>query len=225
MSKPGSGGVSSSEQYAIDRRSRLRALAADVGALRNDPYVMRNHLGAYECKLCLSVHTTEVSYLNHSTGRKHRTNLARRQSRLAQTARNAPSVKNTSASSAPLPSVGRCGYKLIKQFDPETKCDSLLLQLNYPLLAKNRPPSLFVDPATSALIESVGTVQPRYAIVSTYQQRVEPPNADVQYIVVTCAPYDTVGIAIPNRPVKRSKIMTDWNAADGIFMLQCQLET
>ena len=55
---------------------------------------MRNHLGTYECKLCLTLHNTEVaiyimiwcipscqdmffqgSYLVHTQGKKHQSNL------------------------------------------------------------------------------------------------------------------------------------------------------
>lgn len=40
-----------------------------------DPYFMRNHLGSYECKLCLTLHTNEGSYLAHTQGKKHQDNL------------------------------------------------------------------------------------------------------------------------------------------------------
>lgn len=39
---------------------------------------MRNHLGSYECKLCLTLHNNEGSYLAHTQGKKHQTNLAKR---------------------------------------------------------------------------------------------------------------------------------------------------
>lgn len=39
---------------------------------------MKNHLGSYECKLCLTLHANEGSYLAHTQGKKHQTNLARR---------------------------------------------------------------------------------------------------------------------------------------------------
>jgi splicing factor 3A subunit 2 len=29
---------------------------------------MRNHLGSYECKLCLTLHNNEGSYLAHTQG-------------------------------------------------------------------------------------------------------------------------------------------------------------
>jgi splicing factor 3A subunit 2 len=42
-----------------------------------DPYILRNHLGGVECRLCLTIHTGEDSYLSHTQGKKHQTNLAR----------------------------------------------------------------------------------------------------------------------------------------------------
>jgi hypothetical protein len=43
-----------------------------------DPYFMRNHLGSYECRLCLTLHTNEGSYLAHTQGKRHQSNLERR---------------------------------------------------------------------------------------------------------------------------------------------------
>ena len=40
-------------------RERLRKLALETVDLNKDPYFMRNHLGTYECKLCLTLHNTE----------------------------------------------------------------------------------------------------------------------------------------------------------------------
>ena len=76
MSKPGSGGVASAQASNIARRERLRQLATDSADLRNDPYFMRNHLGSYECKLCLTLHTTEGSYIAHTQAKRHQQNLA-----------------------------------------------------------------------------------------------------------------------------------------------------
>ena len=36
---------------------------------------MINHLGTYECKLCLTLHSNEGSYLAHTQGKKHQDNL------------------------------------------------------------------------------------------------------------------------------------------------------
>ncbi len=38
----------------------------DLTLCVQDPYFMKNHLGTYECKLCLTLHTNEGSYLAHT---------------------------------------------------------------------------------------------------------------------------------------------------------------
>ena len=58
-SKFGGGGVSSTQQSERERKERLRQLALETVDLAKDPYLMRNHLGTYECKLCLTLHTNE----------------------------------------------------------------------------------------------------------------------------------------------------------------------
>ena len=70
-SKIGGGGVMSSAQDAVNRRDRLRKLALETIDLQKDPYFMRNHLGTYECKLCMTVHPNEGNYLAHTQGKKH----------------------------------------------------------------------------------------------------------------------------------------------------------
>lgn len=42
---------------------------------------LRTHLGTLECRLCLTLHVNEGSYLAHTQGKKHQTNLARRAAR------------------------------------------------------------------------------------------------------------------------------------------------
>ena len=58
--KTGSGGVASSSESNRDRRERLRQLALETIDINKDPYFMKNHLGSYECKLCLTLHNNEV---------------------------------------------------------------------------------------------------------------------------------------------------------------------
>lgn len=64
-SKPGAGILSVSHQN-VDRRERLRRLALATIDLENDPYFMKNHLGQYECRLCLTFHLNEGGYLAHN---------------------------------------------------------------------------------------------------------------------------------------------------------------
>ncbi len=57
-SKFGGGGVSSAQQSERERRERLKQLALESVDLANDPYLMKNHHGTYECKLCGTLHPT-----------------------------------------------------------------------------------------------------------------------------------------------------------------------
>src|ERR1700760_4377963 len=77
-SKFGGGGVASHSATNADRRERLRKLALEHIDLDKDPYFFKNHVGSFECRLCLTVHQNDGSYLAHTQGRKHQTNLARR---------------------------------------------------------------------------------------------------------------------------------------------------
>jgi len=84
--KTGGGGVASWSESNRDRRERLRQLALETIDLNKDPYFMKNHLGSYECKLCLTLHNNEGSYLAHTQGKKHQANLARRAAKEAKEA-------------------------------------------------------------------------------------------------------------------------------------------
>ena len=70
--------MATDQHAAIDRRERLRQLALETIDLSKDPYFMKNHLGSYECKLCLTLHNNEGNYLAHTQGKRHQTNLTRR---------------------------------------------------------------------------------------------------------------------------------------------------
>ena len=93
-SKFGGGGVASHSATNADRRERLRKLALESIDLDKDPYIFRNHLGSFECRLCLTVHQNDGSYLAHTQGRKHQTNLARRAAREAKEGRDRDNLNN-----------------------------------------------------------------------------------------------------------------------------------
>jgi splicing factor 3A subunit 2 len=52
-SKPGSGGVMSQSLQNVNKKERLRKLALETIDLTKDPYIMKNHLGSYECKIII----------------------------------------------------------------------------------------------------------------------------------------------------------------------------
>lgn len=208
MSKPGSGGVASAQDTARERRERLRALAVETADINNDPYFMKNHLGSYECRLCLTLHTNEGSYLAHTQGKRHQQNLARRAAKLANDS-NALSLptghtnRRTQQQQRQQKKIGYPGYRVIKQRDPDNGQLSLLFSLHYPHILNG--------------------YQPRHRFMSTYEQRQESKNTKIQYLLFAAEPYNVIAFKIPNIEIDRreGKIISHWEAGDkNIFLLQ-----
>ena len=220
MSKPGSGGVASAEAAHIARRERLRALAVETADLSHDPYLLRNHLGSYECRLCMTLHTNEGSYLAHTQAKKHQQNLARRAAKLRadsaaalqpQLGGAAEGAGGTAAESARRRRLaqgraaqgraGTPGYRIVKQFDPTTGRLSLLFSLSYPQVSAG--------------------VQPRHRFMSTFEQQREVRDAHHQYVVVAAEPYQVVAFKVPNQDIERGEggVVSHWNEAQRTFTL------
>jgi len=202
MSKPGSGGQASWTQSNVDRRERLRQLAMETVDLNNDPYFMKNHIGKYECKLCLTLHTNEGSYLAHTQGRKHQENLARRAQKLSRAEGGEPLKEKKKVKPKKTVKIGRPGYKVVKQKDPDTNQKSLLFQVSYPQIMEG--------------------VNPRFRFMSAFEQRIEQPNDKFQYLLFAAEPYETISFKIPNSDIDRSegKFTTNWDSERFQFTLQ-----
>ena len=179
-----------------DRRERLRKLALETIDLDKDPYFFKNHVGSFECRLCLTVHQNDGSYLAHTQGRKHQTNLARRAAREQKEGAKAdPNVAGVGPGGValvngvpvvrrPVVKIGRPGYKITKTRDPLTRQLGLLFQLQYP--------------------EAAPGVRPRVRFMSAFEQKVEdPPDRNYQYLLVAAEPYETCGFKLQAREVDR----------------------
>ncbi|XP_053559050.1 splicing factor 3A subunit 2 [Bombina bombina] len=200
--KTGSGGVASSSESNRDRRERLRQLALETIDINKDPYFMKNHLGSYECKLCLTLHNNEGSYLAHTQGKKHQTNLARRAAKEAKEAPAQPAPEKVKVEVKKFVKIGRPGYKVTKQRDSESGQQSLLFQIDYPEIAEN--------------------VLPRHRFMSAYEQRIEPPDRRWQYLLMAAEPYETIAFKVPSREIDKveGKFWTHWNKETKQFFLQ-----
>lgn len=202
-SKIGSGGQLSESQAAMERKERLRKLALETIDITKDPYIMKNHLGTFECKLCLTLHNNEGNYLAHTQGKRHQSNLARR---AAMEAKNAPAKPITSSEDdAPkknLIRIGRPGYKVTKSRDLQSRQRSLTFEVDYP--------------------EAEEGIQPRHRFMSAYEQKIEAPDKNYQYVLFACDPYETVGFKIPNIPIdkREGRFFTNWDAKNHKFILQ-----
>ena len=200
-SKIGSGGMQSESQAALERRERLRKLALESIDISKDPYFMKNHLGTFECKLCLTLHKNEGNYLAHTQGKRHQANLARRAAQEEKAANLKTAPKEEEVQTKKFIKIGKPGYRVLKSRDPKTNQRTLSFEIDYP--------------------ESGEGVQPRHRFMSAYEQKVEPPDKEFQYLLIACHPYETIGFKIPNEPLDRreGKFFTRWDADVHRFVL------
>lgn len=209
-SKFGGGGVSSSAQAERERKDRLKRLALESIDLAKDPYLVRNHLGSYECRLCLTLHRDEANYLAHTQGKKHQQGLARRaflEKEKAEREGDSCLLAPSSSLSAYQPTnrkirIGRPAYQVFKSRDPETNQRCLSFEIQYPEIEDN--------------------LQPRHRFMSAFEQRVDtPPNHQYQYLLFAADPYETVGFKIPNEPIdkRQEKFVTHWDGEGKKFTL------
>jgi len=206
------GGMPSTDQeMALDRKERLRKLALETIDLSKDPYFMPNHLGSYECKLCLTLHTNEGSYLAHTQGKKHQINLARRaaKEKEMQSFGVAPPPKSTTKTvKKNAVKIGRPGYRITKCREPSTKEKVLLFEVDYPEIETG--------------------ITPKTRIMSAYEQKIEPPDTEHQYLLVAAEPYETVCFKIANAHVAKEnneKWYELWDQNKKKFTLQVYLLT
>ena len=133
-------------------------------ALTQDPYILRNHLGSLECRLCLTLHTNEGSYLAHTQGKKHQTNLARRAARDMKEGELQVAPKQSSVQRKVFLKIGRPGYRVTKVRDRESGKEGMMVQIHLPQIKAE--------------------VVPRRRFMSAWEQRREPPNKSYQYLIV-----------------------------------------
>ncbi|KAJ6604466.1 hypothetical protein DFH09DRAFT_967866 [Mycena vulgaris] len=181
-SKFGGGGIAGASETNIDRRERLRKLALETIDLAKDPYILRNHLGSLECRLCLTLHTNEGSYLAHTQGKKHQTNLARRAARDAKDSQLMIAPTQSTIQRKVFLKIGRPGYRVTKIRDRDTGKEGMMVQVHLPQIKPD--------------------VLPRRRFMSAWEQKREPPNKAYQYLIVAAEPYETIAFRIPAREIE-----------------------
>ncbi|KAF9608496.1 hypothetical protein IFM89_009862 [Coptis chinensis] len=98
--------------------------------------------------------------------------------------------------------IGRPGYRVTKQFDPETKQRSLLFQIEYP--------------------EIEDLTKPRHRFMSSYEQRIESCDKRYQYLLFAADPYEIIAFKVPSIEIDKSssKLFTHWDPDSKMFTLQ-----
>lgn len=163
---------------------------------------MKNHLGQYECRLCLTLHKNEGNYLAHTQGKRHQQNLAKRAAREAAEKSVAPAPQRRVAVRKTV-KIGRPGYRVTKQFDPETRSRSLLFQIDYPEIEEGE--------------------RPRHRFMSAIEQKKEPTNWHYQYLLFAADPYETICFKVPNWEVdkaQKDRFFNHWDPDGKVYTLQ-----
>ncbi|KAF9512413.1 hypothetical protein BS47DRAFT_1372837 [Hydnum rufescens UP504] len=183
-SKFGGGGVAGASEANVDRRERLRKLALETIDIAKDPYILRNHLGSLECRLCLTLHTNEGSYLAHTQGRNIR--------RISRGLLVAPAPSNIQRKQ--FVKIGRPGYRVTKvreRIDSSAR-EGMMVQVYLPQIKEG--------------------VLPRKRFMSAWEQKKEQPNRAYQYLIVAAEPYETIAFRIPAREIEDETDGDDlWN--------------
>lgn len=65
-------------------------------------------------------------------------------------------------------------------------------------------------------------LQPRHRFMSAFEQKVEAPDKNYQYLLFACDPYETIAFKIPNQPIDKSegRFFTNWDKDMKKFVLQ-----
>lgn len=208
-------GVAGASEASVDRRERLRKLALETIDVNKDPYILRNHLGGLECRLCLTLHTNEGSYLAHTQGKKHQTNLARRAAREAKQLSNFADAQKLLTGGAEsgiekkkFIKIGRPGYKITKirepmisnqrpgrggtQEDDDSYSNATQIGGRVGLLFQIHLPQIKQD------------VKPMHRFMSSFEQHIEPQDRSWQYLVIAAEPYETIAFKLQSKEVDRS---------------------
>lgn len=138
----------------------------------------------------------------HTQGKKHQANLGRRAAKEAKDSPALPAPAKARVDVRKFVKIGRPGYRVTKQFDPEANQQSLLFQVDYPEIADG--------------------VAPRHRFMSAYEQKMEPPDRRWQYVLFAAEPYETIAFKVPSREVEKceGKFWTYWNKEAKQFFLQ-----
>lgn len=187
----------------LQRDKRLKELNPTNNDLEND-YVFHNQYGLLECRLCRLHFKTTASYLAHASSKTHQLNIHRRNTMLAKKQALAAGVKVGAQPKSNVvveaPKMGNPEFKVYNKKVEGVENYKILFEIYYPEIKKH--------------------TQPKFRIVSTYEQSVEPPNPEFQYLVVAAIPYNSVGFKIPNVPILIEDTLEEWNHKDKKYTVQ-----
>ena len=203
--KTGSGAIATPQQIEALRQERLKRLALETINLGNDPYIKKNHVGKFECKLCLTLHPNEASYLTHTQCKKHQNNLrARAVKEIKQvdhvTNKQNAKSKVTKAVTKKLNVVPK--FEIIKVKEYSTDRFGLKVVVDVPTSLEDFPP--------------------KFRILNSFEQTVVPENPKVCFLVISCPPYSNIGIMLPAASISRApeELLSKYDSINKKYIVQ-----
>ena len=231
FNKIGTGGYASLSMINLERRDRLRKIASETTDLMKDPYFYRNHMGIYECKLCLTIHNNEGSYLAHTQSKKHQTNLNKRKiieakhNLFVQELKNEQKQKQEDLKIKYV-KIGRPAYRIGKEKDFMSHKRKIKFEIEYPLIKSDITPQFRI---MSEL--EVNTQKNRGENIEENNKNINEENNSndgekkeenkYHYVVFSGEPYENVAVKIPNMPLDYNpeKHFSYWDESKKIFYL------
>lgn len=200
-SKKGAGAVADRHETNAQTKLRIKELlTTQVLDLEKDPYVFRNHLGLLECRLCLTTHSNEASYISHLGGKKHGMNLERRRILSERSGASANANAGASVSSVEKRTWRKIGmpiHKITKIRQPETLRTGILVQVQYPKIAVEEPFFCFMsyyELTQKNRQECVAFLQKEK---KEYEEKEEIDPSKWQFLVISAEPYDNIAVVFP----------------------------
>ncbi|RKP32145.1 hypothetical protein METBISCDRAFT_21667 [Metschnikowia bicuspidata] len=231
-SKKGAGAIADRQEANLHTKQRIKSLLMTlVIDLEKDPYLFRNHLGNLECRLCLTQHTTESSYLSHLSGRRHLTNLERRRTYSERVNKGEQSQNFTTMTNIPRrywKAIGNPIYKITKIRHPESLRMGFLLQVNYQRMTVLEPFFCFMS-----YYELSQKTRER-CVEYLQKEKEDHEDEDVvdplrwQYLVLSAEPYNNITFAFPahlklettSDDKKTESLWWYWDRDSGEYFLQ-----
>ena len=219
FNKIGTGGYSSISMINLERRDRLKKIAQETTDLMKDPYFYRNHMGIYECKLCLTIHNNEGSYLAHTQSKKHQTNLNKRKvieakhNLLIQEMKNEQKEKMDNLKIKYI-KIGRPAYRIMKEKDFMSHKRKIKFEIDYPLIKEN------ITPQFRIMSELEVNTQKNGGNEINEEEKNKSENK-YHFVVFAAEPYENIAVKIPNMPLdyNTEKHFSFWDDGKKIFYL------
>ena len=232
FNKIGTGGYSSISMINLERRDRLRKIAAETTDLMKDPYFYKNHMGIYECKLCLTNHNNEGSYLAHTQSKKHQTNLNKRKMIEAKHNLFMQEMKNEQKQKQEdlkikYVKIGRPAYRIGKEKDFMSHKRKIKFEIEYPLIKSDIKPQfrimseLEVNTQKNKGEGGVDNNINNNDGINIDEEKEEKKENKYHYVVFSAEPYENIAVKIPNMPLDYNpeKHFSFWDDSKKIFYL------